>query len=386
MGKRVLILSASTGSGHIKAAQAIEEACGKDSRVTETMHLDALEHTNAIFQRIYSKGYLEAVRTAPDLWAMAYENLDKPWEKTMLLSAIQRLNSQPLVRRIIDFKPDICICTHFMPADIVSFLITHDKVHCNLGIVVTDYYVHALWLEELFTRYFVTAEENKTHLSLLGIPSDRIVVSGIPVMRRFSDLTPKADLHQKHGTDPSLPVVLLSAGAFGHLKAAVIYKILEQIRTPCQIVVICGKNEALKAELDAFIESRTTDHKRYVLVGYTDIMHEYLQLADLFIGKPGGLATSECLVSGVPMVIWDPIPGQELSNAFHILENGAGVLPDNAMTIGYKVDYLLSSPARLKLMKKHALAISHPKAATTIVDAMLKNPEETPVRPFKKKP
>jgi processive 1,2-diacylglycerol beta-glucosyltransferase len=222
---------------------------------------------------------------------------------------------------------------------------------------------------------------------MLGIPPDRIVVSGIPVMEQFSAKTSKAELHQKHGTDPSLPLVLLSAGAFGQLKASIIYRILEQIKTPCQIVVICGKNEALKAELEKLIQPATEGMpKKFIVEGYTDVMHEYLRLADLFIGKPGGLATSECLVSGVPMVIWDPIPGQEVFNAYHILENGAGVLPDNAITIGYKVDTLLSSPERLKRMKKHALAIAHPKAARTIVDAMLEYPDETPVRPFKKTP
>jgi len=387
MGKRVMILSASTGSGHIKAAQAIEEACKKDPRISETCHIDALEYTNVIFQRIYSKGYMEAVKTAPDLWAMAFENMDKPWEKTMVMSALQRFNSQPMVRKILEFKPDICICTHFMPADIVSYLITQDRIHCNLGIVVTDFYVHALWLEEVFTRYFVAKKENKSHLSQLGIPSDRIVVSGIPVMERFSVDIPKEVLHEKYGTDPAIPLVLLSAGAFGIMTANVIYKILENIKTTCQIVVICGKNQKLKAALENLIAGTDQKvHNTYTIEGYTDNMHEYLKLADVYIGKPGGLATSECLVSGVPMIIWDPIPGQELYNAYHILENGVGVLPDNAITIGYKVDQILSDPDRLKKMKQQALAVSNPAAAAVIVDAMLQNEEETPVRAFKKTP
>lgn len=385
MGKRVLILSASAGSGHVRAAQALEEASRKDARIDEVCHIDALDYTNSMFQQIYSKGYLEAVKSAPKLWAMAFENLDKPWEKTLVMSALQRINSQPLVNKIKDFKPDICLCTHFMPADIVSDMIKQDQATCNLGIVVTDFYVHALWLTDLFTRYFVAKNENKAHLSLLGLPSDRIVVSGIPTMAGFSARQARKPLYAKFGLDPNLPLVLLSAGAFGIMNAADMLKILGHIKTHCQVVVICGNNKELLAELEAALdENKHPSRNRYSVVGYTDVMHEYLKLADVFIGKPGGLSTSECLACGVPMVMWNPIPGQEMYNAYHILENGFGVLPDNALTIGYKVDQLLGDPENLKAMQSRALSLATPGAATTIVDAMLCNEDETPVRPFKK--
>jgi processive 1,2-diacylglycerol beta-glucosyltransferase len=385
MGKRVMILSASAGSGHVRAAQALEEACLRDARVGEVCQVDALEFTNPMFQQIYSKGYLEAVKSAPELWAMAFENMDKPWEKPLVMSALQRINSQPLVNKIKEFKPDICICTHFMPADIVSNMIKQDQAACNLGIVVTDFYVHALWLTDLFTRYFVAKNENKVHLSLLGLPSDRIEVSGIPIMKAFSSRQAKKPLYTKLGLEPNLPLVLLSAGAFGIMSAADILKILGQIKKPCQVVVVCGKNTKLQADLGKAMEgTRPVSKNQYTIVGYTDAMHEYLKLADVFIGKPGGLSTSECLACGVPMVIWNPIPGQEMYNAYHILENGVGVLPDNALTIGFKVDQLLGDPERLKSMREKALSMAQAGAASAIVNAMLANEDETPVKPFKK--
>lgn len=385
MGKRVMILSASAGSGHVRAAQAIEEACRKDSRISEVLHVDALQYTNLMFQRIYSKGYIEAVKTIPDLWAMAFDNTDKPWEKTLVMSALQRLNSQPLVTKIQRFKPDICLATHFMPADIVSGLIKQDHINCNLGIVVTDYYVHAMWLTDLFTRYFVAKDESRHHLTLLGLPPDRVEVSGIPIMQDFVARQTKKSLYAKLELEPSLPTVVLSAGTFGIMPAEDILKILEMIRTHCQLVVICGKNEKLRRELVQAIEGKQAQTRnRYNILGYTDVMHEYLKLADIFIGKPGGLSASECLACGVPMIIWDPIPGQELYNAFHLLENGVGVLPDNALTIGHKVDEVLGNADRLKAMRERALAIAKPDAARHIVDAMLANPDETPVKPFKR--
>ncbi|MFH2114025.1 MAG: glycosyltransferase, partial [Spirochaetota bacterium] len=297
------------------------------------------------------------------------------------------INSQPLVNKIKDFKPDICICTHFMPADIVSNMIKQDQAACNLGIVVTDFYVHALWLTDLFTRYFVAKNENKVHLSILGLPSDRILVSGIPIMSAFSARQAKKPLYAKYDLEPNLPLVLLSAGAFGIMSAVDILKILGQIKSHCQVVVICGKNKKLLADLEEAMEGpKALSRNHYTIVGFADAMHEYLRLADVFIGKPGGLSTSECLACGVPMVIWNPIPGQEMYNAYHILENGVGVLPDNALTIGYKVDQLLGDPERLKAMRERALSMAQPGAAAAIVDAMLCNEEDTPGNPFKRTP
>lgn len=385
MQKRILVLSASAGSGHIRAAQAIEEACRNDKRVSDVLHIDTLEYTNFLFRRVYSKGYLEAVKSAPELWAWAFEATDKPWQTPQAVSALHRLNSRRLVKKIKEYQPDVCICTHGMPAEVISNLILQNKLQTNLGIVVTDYYVHALWLTDLFTRFFVPKEESKAQLTVLGLPADRIVVSGIPVMNAFTAKASKPALRAKYGVNPAHPLVLLSAGAFGVMTAEDIIKVLEQIKTRCHIVVVCGKNAKLKAELDAFIAgTQDAVHNSYSIVGFTDAMHDYLRMADVFIGKPGGLSTSECLVCGVPMVVWDPIPGQELYNTYHVLEHGAGVMPNNAITIGFKVDEILSDPERLKRMSANALAISFPQAAKTIVDEMLSHEGETPVKAFKK--
>lgn len=385
MQKRVLILSASTGSGHIRAAQAIEEACRKDKRISEALHIDTLEYTNAIFRNVYSKGYLEAVKTAPDLWSMAFEATDKPWQKHAAVSAMHKLNSQPLVRKIADYQPDICICTHGMPAEVISSLILEDKLQTNLGIVVTDYYVHALWLSDIFTRFFVPKEESRIHLIHLGLPPDRVVVSGIPVMEAFTTKVSKQSLRTRYGFSHGQPLVLVSTGALGVMAANDIIKILDQIKTKCRIVVICGKNEQLMSELEVCITNRREKIRNaYSIIGYTDAMHDYLKMADVYIGKPGGLSTSECLVCAVPMVVWDPIPGQEVYNTYHILEHGAGVMPDNAITIGFKVDQILSDPELQKRMSANAQALAFPRAAQTIVNEMLAHEDERPVKPFKR--
>ncbi len=385
MGKRLLILSASTGSGHIKAAQAIEEASRTDTRLEAVSHLDSLEYTNEVFQTIYSKGYLEMVRNFPELWARGFEVLDKPWEKAVFLSAFHRFNSQPLVRKIRDFNPDMIICTHPMPADVIVYLINQDKLKANLGIVVTDYYIHALWLEEIFTHYFVAKNESKRYMCMLGLPPDRIHVTGIPVLEHFSSPVNLDEISERLQIPRDEPVIILSAGAFGLLSAHTIHKILKEIKVPSTKVVICGNNEKLKKELNEIIaKAPESVRARTKIVGFTDKMHEYLRLADIFIGKPGGLSTSECLAAAVPMVIWDPIPGQEQYNAYYVLESGAGVMPDSIATIGYKVDEILGNPDKLAQMKAAAKKAGFPNAAKSVLNHMLEKNNEAPVRPFKR--
>jgi processive 1,2-diacylglycerol beta-glucosyltransferase len=220
----------------------------------------------------------------------------------------------------------------------------------------------------------------------MGLPSGRIVVSGIPILASFSREQDRLGLFANHGLNPEKPVVLLSAGMFGMMSGQDIIRILETIKSDAQIIVVCGKNATLKTSLDALTRDPSGEHgKNYLIVGHTDTMHEFLKMASVFIGKPGGLSTSECLACGVPMVVWDPIPGQELYNTYHILENGAGVLPDSVQTIGFKVDQILRNETLLEGMRKNARSLSFPGAAKTIVDAMLEHEDETPIKAFKKR-
>jgi len=384
MKKRIMILSVSAGTGHLRAAEALNKVCLADERVEKVLHVDALAFTNKLFQEVYSKAYIEAVKKAPALWAMAFEETDVPWRKQRSLNLMQRLNAQPLVKEIKQFKPDICLCTHFMPADIISHMIREDRIATNLGVVVTDYYVHATWLVDVFTRYFVAKEESKVQLEMLRFPPDRITVSGVPVQPEFSAPMDREALLSEYKLRNDRPIILLSAGTFGVMPAKDIIKMLETIQTPAQVAVICGKNDKLKHAMQDFLRAHPSDHLDFRMLGFTKKMHEWMFLADLFIGKPGGLTTCECLASSLPMIIWDPIPGQELYNTNYLVENGAAVAPDAASTIGYKVDSILSNPDRLAKMQRQATDLARPKSAYTIVDAMLENDALAPVKVSKR--
>ena len=375
-GRKVLILSASAGTGHVRAAAALEKVFRQRPDVGEVRNVDALRFTNRLFRDFYSKLYIQLVQKAPTILGIVYNSMDEPWKTDRMRLMLDRLNTGPLERFIARFKPDITVCTHFLPAEIISYLINKGKLDARLSIVVTDLDVHAMWLCRTFHRYFVALEESKIHLQNLGLPGENITVSGIPIDPAFGQIGDRAAMRTEAGFDNDRPLFLISGGALGVSPAAGVLDGLARLRHPAQAVVICGKNTEMQHGMEQqarAIEAANPGLTIRVL-GYTDAMHKWMQMADLFIGKPGGLTTAESLASGLPMVIVAPIPGQEERNSDHLLEKGIAIKCNEFTTLAYKIDGLLDHPAILQAMSEKARWFGRPNAAATIVDTLLNQP------------
>ena len=306
--KRVLIMSTSAGTGHIRAAAALERAFADDPRVERVVNKDALKYTNKLFRDFYSKLYTTLVRSAPEFLGWWYDASDEPWRTDAARHMIDRLNTVPLVKFIQEFEPDITVCTHFMPAGIISHLIATQKLDAHLSIVVTDLDFHAMWLSRAFHRYFVAIDETKAHLEMLGLPSERITVSGIPIGAAFREKLDRPALRAKYGLDPGKTTLLISGGALGVGPAEFMVERLLHLRHDIQALVACGGSETLRKRVEAVVGGK---HPAFTVLGYVDAMHELMAASDLFVGKPGGLTTAEVLASGLPMAVVSPIPGQD---------------------------------------------------------------------------
>lgn len=375
--KRILILSASAGTGHIRAGEAIEKVCRATAGVGETIHFDALTFTNKLFRDFYSKFYIRLVRDAPTLLGWWYEKSDEPWltDRTRLM--FDRMNTQPLVRMIGRLDPDITICTHFLPAEIISLLMMQGRVSTRLSIVVTDIHFHAMWLSRSFHRYFVAIDETREHLRMMGLPASRVTVSGIPIDPAFNEPFDAAHFREANGIRGELPVVLVCAGALGVAPAEHMAGMLTMLRTPCQVVIICGKRDGLTEKVEGRL--REGDHKPHLsfkVIGYTDEMHHWMRVADVFVGKPGGLTLAETCACGLPFVIFSPIPGQEERNSDYLLEKGVAIRCNELTTMPYKLDSLLGDPARLTAMRLAAIKLARPHAAQTVVRTLLGREED----------
>jgi len=368
---KVLILSVSAGTGHLRAGEALARAAAVSTQTREVLHVDALRYTNQIFRRFYGRFYVDLIKTAPTLLGWFYESQDEPWKTEKMRLMLDRMNTGPLVRMIRKFNPDLTICTHFLPAEILAHLIKKESLKTRLSIVVTDYYVHAMWLSRCFHHYFVANELSRVQLENIGFPPDRITVSGIPIDPVFEEPKEPAELRKYFSMDPALPLLLVSAGALGMGSAAHVVRALELLRTPAQVMVICGRNEKLLGQVNREIRLRGTGRIRFHATGYTTEMDAWMKAADLYIGKPGGLTVSEAMSCGLPMVIYQPIPGQEERNSDFLLEHGAAVKCNQLSTMAYQVDQILGDPARLEAMRSAARQIGQPEAARRIIQTLM---------------
>lgn len=375
MLRRMLILSASAGAGHVRAAQAIEKACSQSARGLKVDHVDILEYTNPLFRTVYSRMYLDMVNKRPEVLGWLYDQFDKPWKSRRRKLAFDKLNVGPFVKLLESHKPDIVVCTHSLPAEILSWLKTRKRkpLVTRQAIVITDFDVHALWLCDHYEHYFVALDETRVHLEELGVPAEKITVSGIPIDPAFAEpLDPQA-MRIKLGLDPHLTTILVSAGGFGVGRIEAVLSLLLRLQHPAQVVAICGRNAELKAQLEGAAASRPMHSDvRLKVVGYTSAMHEYMAASDLIVGKPGGLTSSEALASGLVFVVVNPIPGQEERNSDHLLENGVAIRCNNLPTLTYKIDRLLDDPARLEAMKQNTQKLARPHAAFEVVETLRK--------------
>lgn len=372
MFKKVLILSASAGAGHLRAAQAVERAFIEMGAAEEVRHIDTLEYTNKLFRNLYSKAYIDMVNKAPELLGWLYDQFDKPWKNERRRLAFDKLNTRPFVKMLTEYQPDITVCTHFLPSEIISWLKAKERLATRQAIVVTDFDVHAMWLCHYYEHYFVALDETRLHLEKLGIAADKITVSGIPIDPVFAQPKDKREMRDKHALAQDRTTILVSAGGFGVGPIKHLLMSLFELRHPAQVIAICGRNEELKNEIARLTDRLTPEANVAVkVIGYTKEIHEYMAASDILLGKPGGLTTSEALAMKLAFVIVNPIPGQEERNSDHLLEEGVAIRCNNLPTLAYKIDRLLDEPARLARMQENSARLARPRAAYNVVERLL---------------
>ncbi|HEX8764296.1 MAG TPA: glycosyltransferase [Candidatus Acidoferrum sp.] len=371
---RVLMLSATSGAGHVRAAQALEKAFLARGDCT-VEHIDALRYVSKLFQRVYDKAYISMVRRAPELMGLLYERTDQPWQHLRPRLALDRLNTRPMIRLLKRVQPDLCVATHFLPAEIIAWLIAKKKLLAHHAIVVTDYDVHAMWLCRSVDRYFVALEEAAQYLTHIGVPREKICVTGIPIDPLFAVSLARDEARKHLGLDSGATVILISAGGYGLGPIEQLVKELLELQRPWQIVAIAGKAEKTRKRLDELAQAARklpSGAPRLCAVGFTAEMDKYMAAADLMVGKAGGLTTSEALARALPMALIEPIPGQEERNADHLLEAGAAIRCNNLPAAAWKVATLLDDPARLKHMREAARKLAKPSAAAAIAENALR--------------
>jgi processive 1,2-diacylglycerol beta-glucosyltransferase len=372
MPKRILVMSASVGGGHLRAAEAVELALRELDPEAIVRNVDVLEFTNTVFRRVYGKAYLDLVNRAPHVLGYFYDLMDRPplpgTRADRLRFLVERLNLGRLLRFLCGEPWDVIVNTHFLPAEMVAGLRVRGDLSTPQFTVTTDFETHRLWANQPCERYFTATEEGAVYLQHWGVPRNATRVTGIPIHPAFSQTRERTRCAAGLGLRGDRPIVLQLAGGFGVGPVEQLFQALLCVETPIEVVVVAGRNAELKARL----EQQSFPERHVVHIhGFTDRMDEFLAAADLVVTKPGGLTTSEALARGAAMAIVNPIPGQESRNSDYLLENGAAVKLNSVATLPCKVQRLLTDPARLGTLKANALRLGRPFAAFDVARAAL---------------
>jgi processive 1,2-diacylglycerol beta-glucosyltransferase len=372
--KKLLLLSVSAGAGHMRAAQAICAHADEYHPGVEAVHVDVMNFVSSGFRKLYTDFYIKLVNKAPALWGYLYHatNEAKPdSSREKMRRALERLNTSALLTEIARVKPDAIVCTHFLPAEILSRLIRKHGFTCPVWVQVTDFDLHRMWVHEHMAGYFAANEEVAFRMRAQGIAASAISVTGIPIMPVFGAPLERAVCAAEFGLDPLRTTILLMGGGAGLGSLDTVAASLLALDDRFQLIVLAGKNAAA---LEALKALALRHPGRLLPQGFTDKVERLMACADLVITKPGGLTTSECLAMGLPMIVNAPIPGQEERNADYLLEQGVAMKAFDSVTLEFRVRHLLDNPAKLADLREKARALGRADAAQAVLAVVLPAP------------
>lgn len=372
--EKILVLYASYGGGHLSAAKSISQYIEENYPNVQVNMVDCMKSINKALEKVTTGAYREMAKRTPKLWGKVYSGSQKG-----LLSGISkntnRLMAKKLFKLIENEKPSIVISTHPFSSQMVSYLKRKGRINCTLATILTDFAIHKQWLvgHEFTDYFFVSNEAMKNDMIKFGIDKNKIYVTGIPMSSNFLKNFDTNNIYEMFNLVPEKKVILFfGGGGFGlsENSTSKILKSLIEVAKEYQIVVVSGKNEKLKKTFENLINELNVTTRVKVL-GFTDKVPELMHIASIVVSKPGGLTTTETLACELPMVIINPIPGQEEENAMFLEEHGAGIWLHSYENLENVFTDLFSNEEKLEKMKNSAKLLSKKNSTKDICSILL---------------
>ena len=373
--KKILIFYGSYGGGHLSAAKSISnylETKYKDQ--VEIEMVDCIEYINKYLNKVSTEAYKELAKKAPWVWKHVYKN-SQNGALSYISSTTNKLMSHKLNQLLQEFDPDLVISTHPFSTQMCAFLKKTDRISCKLATILTDYHIHAQWL--VLYRYvdyfFVANEQMEIDMVEEGINDQKIFVTGIPVSERFSEDFDRKKIFEEFELSEEKETALFFAGGefgLGRNTTYMVLKALIRLFPNLQVVAISGKNKKMKNRFLELIKT-TNSGDRVKLLEFTNKVPELMSISSFVITKPGGLTITECLASRLPIIIINPIPGQEEENAQFLVENDVAIWIKKGDNIARSLKNFSKNKEHFELMKENASIISKPQSTANICDILL---------------
>ena len=363
---RVLILSASYGSGHAEAARSLAAAFA--ARGAEPVVVDHFrELVHPLFAGASRALYYWLLRHAPWVWALAYTLGDRLDPESPLAFGVTRLGMARLAGLLETMRPDAVVTVHATPAAALAALAASGRPVPPQTTAVTDVVAHSQWMPRPVDRYCVAAEEVRNEFVARGIPPDRVVVTGVPVRPEFSRAVDPAAARRALGLSPRLPTIVAMAGTQGSLgRLSDVVRGLLAVERPMQAVVVAGRDERLRERL-----ARLAARSPLRVVGYVDDVRSLLAAADLLVTKAGGMTLAEATAAEVPLLLYGSLPGQERRNERFASRAGIALVARSRRELRRLLDRALGDPETIERLQGSLRRLRRPDAAQHIVDLVL---------------
>jgi processive 1,2-diacylglycerol beta-glucosyltransferase len=361
--KRIAILTLSVGSGHLRAAEAVQRALYDGIDPVDARLIDALDIARKWFLLLYVKPYWWMLRYAPRIWRWLFERRQQKIHRATAPHWMFRRGCAEVLKRLKAFSPHLVIVAEIGAAEIAALGKREGWFNAPILAVQTDFQSEPPWVQSEIDMYSVGSEEAKVQLIGWGISPNRIVCCGIPVDSAFALPFDKAELLRALGLDVRHPVALVMGGGMGPVPLDEIVEKLERCELPLQVLVIAGHDHGLKFRLEQLRRKLALDLHVF---GWTDMVPELMAVADILITKPGGLTSAEAMAIGLPMVLSHPIPGPEERHVRYLEQNDVGVYARSVEEVPQIVHRLLGNPEKLREMRRRARELARPDAAHAI--------------------
>ncbi len=364
---KILILYACYGGGHLSAAKSIKQYIDENYSENETILIDCMKYINKGLEKVTTGAYNQMAKRVPRLWGKIYNNSQKGLS-AHISNGANKLMAIKLNKLFIQYNPDIVISTHPFGVQMTTYLKSKKKTNCKLASVMTDFAPHDQWLvgSDYIDYIFVSHNAMKSEIASKGILSSKIYDTGIPISNRFLENFDKCKIKKEFNLDVNKKTILFFAGGeFGLGKNStlkIFQSFINNIKDEYQIITIAGKNEKMK---NAF-EDLATSNPNIKIYGYSNQIPELMSISDLVVTKPGGLTVTESLCSALPIVIINPIPGQEVQNAEFLESKGLAIWIKNADDSKKIVSELLNNPTKIKEMKAQAKLLANRNSTADI--------------------
>ena len=372
MINKVLVLYASYGGGHLSAARSINEFIEHNYPNIQTELIDCVKYINKALEAVTTKAYLEMAKKVPNAWRHIYKGADSgPISK--ISTASNKVMAIKLKKLLEEKNPDLVICTHPFASQMCSYLKRKGKTNVKIATILTDFAIHNQWVvgHEYTDYFFVSHLGMKDDLITEGVDSHKIYTTGIPLSNKFLLEYDKSQILENFGLIPGKKTVLFFGGGELGLGKTYTFDLFKSFvkNDNIQIVALPGKNQKMKTHFENYVEEMGKENSVKVL-DYTDKVAQLMSISDLVVTKPGGLTTTESLASGLPIVVINPIPGQEEENAEFLEKSQVAIWIKKDDNVEEVLNDLFSNPDKMQKMKINARLMAKKNSTRDICEIL----------------